>query len=78
MATPQETGAQKIKNKSQERNGSGDSEDSLRDLPECLEEFADTHASRDSGSVRPTKVGSNARKRSLLLTSRKTDFSKYA
>ena len=65
----QETGAdhsQKTQNQNKKRDGSRDSDDRLRDLPECLEEFtgnledsevsAPSHISQDSHSERPTRV----------------------
>ena len=76
----------KTQNKNNKRDGSRDSDDRLRDLPEWLEEFTDNpedtevhapaHISQDSDSERSTKVGWTSRKQSYLLTSQKTEIAK--
>ena len=70
------------------KNGSRDSDDRLRDLPEWMEDFTDhledtetpvpAHVSQDSDSERPTKVGSKSRKHSIFITFQKTEIAKYA
>ena len=65
----------KPKNKNQKRDGSRDTDDRLRDLPEWLENFKDNledaelhapaHNSQNSDSERPTKVVSRSRKHSI-------------
>ena len=65
----------KTQNKNRKRDGSRDSDDRLRDLPEWLEEFTDnlehtevyapSHISQDLDSERPTKVVSRSRKHGI-------------
>ena len=76
--THPETGSPETQKQNQKRNGSRDSDDRLRDLPDWLEEFTDyledketpvpAHVSQDSDSERPTKVGSKSRKHQIVYS----------
>ena len=64
------------KNQNKKRDGSGDSADRLRDLPQWLEEFTDNledtevpapaHISQDSDSEYPTTVATTSSKHSIF------------
>ena len=68
------------KTQNKKKDDSRDSDDRLRDLPECLEEFTDNledtelpasvHSSQDSDSEPPTKVVSRSRKHSIKNSDR--------
>ena len=76
----------KTPNKKKKRDGSRDADDSLRDLPEWLEEFTDNpedtevhapaHISQDSDSESPTKAVSKSGV--LKLTSSRTEIATSA
>ena len=76
-----ENGCPENQKPNKKKNGSRDSDDRLRDLPDWLEEFTDNledtgtpvpaHVSQDSDSERPTKVGSQSRKHTIFSLSKR-------